>query len=107
MIGHVFPVWLGFRGGKGVATGAGVLLAAAWWLGLVCALIWLVMAKVTRISSASALTACFAAPIIAWLSGDNQLAIFALALALLIAWRHQANIRRLLAGTEPRIGQKS
>ncbi|KAA2215156.1 glycerol-3-phosphate 1-O-acyltransferase PlsY [Teichococcus oryzae] len=107
LIGHVFPVWLGFRGGKGVATGAGVLLAAAWWLGLACALIWLVMAKVTRISSASALTACFAAPLIAWLAGDSQLAIFALALALLIAWRHQANIRRLLAGTEPRIGQKS
>ena len=107
LIGHVFPVWLGFRGGKGVATGAGVLLAAAWWLGLACALIWLAMAKVTRISSASALTACFAAPLIAWLAGDSQLAIFALALALLIAWRHQANIRRLLAGTEPRIGQKS
>jgi glycerol-3-phosphate acyltransferase PlsY len=107
MLGHVFPIWLGFRGGKGVATGAGVLLAASWWLGLTCALIWLVMAKVTRISSASALTACGAAPLIAWLAGDSQLAVFALALALLIALRHHANIRRLLAGTEPRIGRKT
>jgi len=107
LLGHVFPVWLGFKGGKGVATGAGVLLAAAWWLGLLCALIWLVMAKVTRISSASALTACCAAPVIALLAGDTVLAAFALVLAAIIVWRHQDNICRLLAGTEPRIGRKS
>lgn len=106
LLGHVFPVWLGFKGGKGVATGAGVLLAAAWWLGLICAVIWISMAKITRISSASALTACAAAPIIASIAGDWPLAGFALALAALIAWRHEANIRRLLAGTEPKIGQK-
>jgi len=107
LVGHVFPVWLGFRGGKGVATGAGVLLAAAWWLGLACALLWLLMAKVTRISSASALAACCAAPLLALLAGDGQLAAFALVLALLIVWRHRDNIRRLLAGTEPRIGRKT
>ncbi|MFC4165879.1 glycerol-3-phosphate 1-O-acyltransferase PlsY [Teichococcus aestuarii] len=107
LLGHIFPVWLGFKGGKGVATGAGVLLAAAWWVGLACAVLWFVMAKVTRISSASALTACAAAPLVALLSGDLRLAGFALVLALLIIWRHQDNIRRLLAGTEPRIGQKN
>ncbi|HWL81915.1 MAG TPA: glycerol-3-phosphate 1-O-acyltransferase PlsY [Roseomonas sp.] len=107
MVGHVFPVWLGFKGGKGVATGAGVLLAAAWWLGLICALIWLAMAKITRISSASALTACCAAPVIALIAGDTTLAGFALVLALLITWRHRDNIRRLMAGTEPRIGRKT
>lgn len=105
LLGHIFPVWLGFKGGKGVATGAGVLLAASWWIGLICALIWVVMAKVTRISSASALTACACAPVIALISGDLRLAGFALVLVLLIIWRHQDNIRRLLAGTEPRIGK--
>jgi glycerol-3-phosphate acyltransferase PlsY len=105
LIGHCFPVWIGFKGGKGVATAAGVLLAAAWWLAIACAVIWLVAAKVTKISSASALTACAAAPIVALLAGDLPLAGFALVIALLVAWRHSANIRRLLAGTEPRIGQ--
>ncbi len=105
LIGHIFPAWLGFKGGKGVATGAGILLAASWWIGLICALIWVGMAKVTRISSASALTACACAPVIALLSGDLRLAGFALVVALLIVWRHKDNIRRLLAGTEPRIGQ--
>ncbi|EHL97179.1 acyl-phosphate glycerol 3-phosphate acyltransferase [Acetobacteraceae bacterium AT-5844] len=105
LIGHIFPAWLGFKGGKGVATGAGILLAASWWIGLICALIWVVMAKITRISSASALTACACAPLIALLSGDLRLAGFALLVALLIIWRHKDNIRRLLAGTEPRIGK--
>ncbi|MDB5370754.1 MAG: plsY [Roseomonas sp.] len=105
LLGHVFPVWLGFKGGKGVATGAGVLLAASWWIGLLCALIWVVMAKVTRISSASALTACAAAPVIALAAGDLRLAGFLLILVLVIIWRHQDNIRRLLAGTESRIGK--
>jgi glycerol-3-phosphate acyltransferase PlsY len=105
MLGHAFPVWLGFKGGKGVATGGGVLLAAAWWLGLGAALVWLVMALVTRISSASALAACAAAPLIAAIAGRWDLALFAAGLAALVAWRHKSNIERLLAGTEPRFGR--
>lgn len=106
MLGHVFPVWLGFKGGKGVATGLGVLVTAAWWLGLAAALVWLATAALTRISSASALAACAAAPLLALAAGDIRLAAFAAALAALVAWRHRPNIARLLAGTEPRIGQK-
>jgi glycerol-3-phosphate acyltransferase PlsY len=106
MLGHAFPVWLGFKGGKGVATGGGVLLAAGWWLGLGAALVWLVMALVTRISSASALAACAAAPAIAATAGRWDLAAFSAGIAALVAWRHKANIARLLAGTEPRIGSK-
>ena len=106
MLGHAFPVWLGFKGGKGVATGGGVLLAAGWWLGLGAALVWLAMALVTRISSASALAACAAAPAIAAVAGRWDLAAFSAGIALLVAWRHKANIARLLAGTEPRIGRK-
>ncbi len=106
MAGHAVPVWLGFRGGKGVATGAGVLLAAVWWLGAAALAVWLAVVAATRISSAGALAACAAAPVVAALLGDMRLAAFALALALLIAWRHRPNIARLLAGTEPRIGAK-
>jgi glycerol-3-phosphate acyltransferase PlsY len=105
MAGHAFPVWLGFKGGKGVATGAGVLLAAAWWLGLVALAVWLAMAAITRISSASALAVCALAPVLALAFGSWQLALAALALAALITWRHRPNIARLLAGTEPRIGR--
>ena len=104
VVSHCYPVWLGFKGGKGVATAAGVLLAAAWWMGLIVAGVWLATAFLTRISSASALVACAAAPIVALLAGDLNLALFALVLALFVAWRHSANIRRLIAGTEPRIG---
>ena len=106
MAGHAFPVWLGFRGGKGVATGAGVLLAASWWLGMAALAVWLAMLAVTRISSASALAACAAAPVLALVFGDVRLALFALGLALLVAWRHKGNIERLIAGTEPRVGSK-
>ncbi len=106
MLGHAFPVWLGFKGGKGVATGGGVLLAAAWWLGLGAALVWLAMALLTRISSAAAMAACAAAPAIAAAAGRWDLAAFSAGIAALVAWRHKANIARLLAGTEPRIGRK-
>ena len=106
VLGHAFPVWLGFRGGKSVATGGGVLLAAAWWLGLGAALVWLVMALLTRISSASSLAACIAAPVLALVAGRPDLALFSVGIALLVAIRHRGNIQRLLAGTEPRIGRK-
>jgi glycerol-3-phosphate acyltransferase PlsY len=106
VLGHTFPVWLGFRGGKGVATGLGVYLAAMWPVGLACCAVWLVAARVTRISSAGALAAFAAAPLLALLLSDAEHALLALLVGVLIFWRHEANIRRLLAGTEPRIGQK-
>ncbi len=107
MAGHAFPVWLGFRGGKGVATGAGVLVAAVWWLGLIALGAWLAVFAATRISSAGALAACTAAPIAAFALGSPGLGLFALGLAALIIWRHRPNIQRLLAGTEPRFGSKA
>ena len=103
--GHCFPVWLGFRGGKGVATFLGVLLALAWPLGLAACATWLVTAVVLRISSLSALVAAALVPVLAlWLAPGA--AALCVALAALIFWRHRANIRRLLAGTEPRIGSR-
>jgi glycerol-3-phosphate acyltransferase PlsY len=106
VLGHTFPVWLGFRGGKGVATGLGVYLAAMWPVGLASCAVWLVAARVTRISSAGALAAFAAAPLLALLLSDAEHGLLALLVGVLIVWRHEANIRRLLAGTEPRIGQK-
>jgi glycerol-3-phosphate acyltransferase PlsY len=105
LLGHMFPVWIGFRGGKGVATGLGVLLAASWPVALGAGLCWAAMATATRISSASALVACIAAPPLAWAIDGRAMALFALVLAVLVVGKHHANIRRLLAGTEPRFGQ--
>lgn len=105
VLGHLFPVWLGFRGGKGVATGLGVLLAAAWPVGLACCALWLVAAKILKMSSAAALTAFTAAPLFALVLSSADHALMALLIAVLVFWRHEANIRRLLAGTEPRIGK--
>jgi glycerol-3-phosphate acyltransferase PlsY len=105
VLGHLFPVWLGFRGGKGVATGLGVLLAAAWPVGLACCAVWLVAAKLLKMSSAAALTAFAAAPLFALVLSSADHALMALLIAVLVIWRHEANIRRLLAGTEPRIGK--
>jgi glycerol-3-phosphate acyltransferase PlsY len=105
VLGHLFPVWLGFRGGKGVATGLGVLLATAWPVGLACCAVWLVAAKILKMSSAAALTAFAAAPLFALVLSSADHALMALLIAVLVFWRHEANIRRLLAGTEPRIGE--
>jgi glycerol-3-phosphate acyltransferase PlsY len=105
--GHLFPVWLRFKGGKGVATFLGVLLAAAWPVGICCCLTWLVMAKLAKISSLSALTAAILSPFYALALGRPlPTAILAAVLALLIFIRHHENIARLLKGTEPRIGAK-
>ncbi|HRE42830.1 MAG TPA: glycerol-3-phosphate 1-O-acyltransferase PlsY [Terricaulis sp.] len=106
-LGHCFPVWLGFKGGKGVATYFGLMLAGLPPLGLAVAVIWLAMAMMFRMSSLAALTAVAAAPLLA-LVGNFDLApiIFTLVLAALIFWRHHENIARLLAGTEPRFGAK-
>ena len=106
VLGHLFPVWLGFRGGKGVATGFGVLIAAAWPAGLLAGAVWLAMAKLLRISSAAALIAFALAPALAYVVGGRDIALLALAVAGLVILRHHANIARLLAGTEPRIGRE-
>jgi len=113
-IGHLFPVWLGFKGGKGVATFFGLLIAALWPLGLMAGAIWILTAFVFRISSLSALTAAAAAPLLALLPlamlglpASTPIIVLAVFTALLIYVRHSANIARLLKGTEPRIGAKA
>lgn len=105
VLGHLFPVWLKFKGGKGVATGYGVLIAAAWPVGLLSGAIWLAMAKLGRISSLAALTSFACAPVIAFFIADGGVVKLALTVAVLVFIRHHENIRRLLSGTEPRIGQ--
>ena len=105
MIGHCYPVWLGFRGGKGVASFLGVMLAWSFPVGLLCCLSWLAAAFVTRISSVGALMAALSAPLWMSLLGRFDLIETAFVLGLLIYWRHRANISRLLTGTEPRIGR--
>ncbi|MBB6251260.1 glycerol-3-phosphate 1-O-acyltransferase PlsY [Nitrospirillum iridis] len=116
MLGHTFPVWLGFKGGKGVATALGVLLATSWPVGVIACLTWLLVAVLFRISSLSALVALALAPVVAGVlptvcpaaagfgAGPAE-SVLALAIAILVWLRHHANIRRLLAGTEPKIGQ--
>ena len=105
-LGHLYPVWLGFRGGKGVATFLGTLLALAWPVGLAACGTWLVTAIVTRISSLSALVAAASVAIWMWVFGQPQMIALGIILAALIFWRHSANIQRILAGTEPKIGKK-
>jgi glycerol-3-phosphate acyltransferase PlsY len=105
--GHLFPVWLGFKGGKGVATFFGTLLAAAWPVGLLAGATWLLMAAVFRVSSLAALTAAVLAPIyVLVLHRPHPIAVLAVVMAALIFIRHEANIRRLLKGEEPKIGGK-
>ena len=104
-IGHCYPVWLNFKGGKGVATYFGVLLAGMWPIGLLAAVTWIGVAAIARMSSLAALVAAAIAPLAAWIAGFDWSEIaFCIVLAVLIFWRHRANIARLRAGTEPRIG---
>jgi len=104
VIGHCFPVWLGFRGGKGVATLAGVCFGLAWQIGLVYAAVWLGLLAVTRISSLGGISAAVAAPVAAMVMGRMEFVPALVALAALVVWMHRANIVRLRQGTEPRIG---
>ncbi len=107
VLGHLFPIWLKFRGGKGVATTFGVFLALAWPVGLAVCATWLLVAAVVRISSASALAATALAPLFAWLiREDLQLAEMCAILAALVWIRHWQNIGRLVRGREPKIGRK-
>jgi glycerol-3-phosphate acyltransferase PlsY len=105
VLGHLFPVWLSFKGGKGAATGLGVLVAASWPVGLAACLTWLLVAAVARLSSLATLAAFAAAPVVALILEEFGLVKLAFTIAVLVFVRHQANIRRLLAGTEPRIGR--
>jgi glycerol-3-phosphate acyltransferase PlsY len=106
--GHLFPVWLGFKGGKGVATFIGLLLGFGAWTALVAfAVLWLAVAAVTRYSSLAALIASAATPAVLWWSGDLPEAELFLLLAVLLWIMHRANIARLVAGTESKIGRKS
>jgi acyl phosphate:glycerol-3-phosphate acyltransferase len=105
-LGHLYPVWLKFKGGKGVATYLGVLAGLAWQGGAVFAAVWLAVAGVTRYSSLAALVACIAAPIALALTGHIEYAALAALMTLLIFWKHRANIRRLRSGEETKIGDK-
>lgn len=104
-LGHLFPVWLGFRGGKGVATFLGVLLALSWPVGLACCATWLVFAVATRISSMAALAAAATSTLWMFFTDETGLLILGVILTILVYARHWQNLRRIKAGTEPRIGQ--
>ncbi len=104
-LGHLYPVLAGFKGGKGVATFLGVLLALAWPVGLIACFTWLTTAVALRISSLAALVAAATAPLWCLMLQRPQLVALTVALALLVYWRHRQNISRLVAGTEPRIGR--
>jgi glycerol-3-phosphate acyltransferase PlsY len=103
-IGHCYPLWLRFRGGKGVATMLGVALALSWMVGLIFALVWLGALALTRISSVGGLSAALSAPVTAFLIGEGPALIALVLMALIVVWRHRANIGRLLRGAEPRVG---
>jgi glycerol-3-phosphate acyltransferase PlsY len=106
-LGHLFPVWLGFKGGKGVATYLGVLIVVSWPIVLVFGAIWLAVAALTRYSSAASMLACAAVPCALWYSGATREALSFLLLTVLSFIAHRANIARLMQGTESKIGQKA
>ncbi len=107
LIGHCFPVWLGFKGGKGVATFYGCLFAVAWPIALIAGAIWIACAFLTRISSLSALAAAGLTPIIAFMMGNLPAAMMAAVMSAVIYIRHRENIGRILKGTESKIGKTS
>jgi glycerol-3-phosphate acyltransferase PlsY len=104
LLGHLFPVWLNFKGGKGVATAIGVITALAWPVGILCMVIWIVVAIVYRYSSLAALVALGLTPIEVLILGRSDLTLLMLVIVLLVFWKHKANIERLIKGSEPKIG---
>ena len=106
-LGHLYPVWLRFRGGKGVATMIGVVAALSWQAGLVMAAVWLLALAVTRYSSVGGMAAAASAPVAAWFVGRVSLVMLFAGFALLVLWKHRANLGRLLQGTEPKVGRKA
>lgn len=106
-LGHLYPLFFGFQGGKGVATALGVLLGALWPVALAAMATWLAVAKLSRISSLAAITAAATAPLYAWLlTGSAPLRVLVWVLGVMLLWRHRGNIRRLLSGGEGRIGSR-
>jgi glycerol-3-phosphate acyltransferase PlsY len=105
MLGHLYPVWLRFKGGKGVATLLGVLLGLSWPIGAVYAAIWIGLLLLVRISSVAGMSAAASAPVAAILSGRSELALLLVGFAALVLWKHRENLIRLRAGTEPRVGR--
>jgi glycerol-3-phosphate acyltransferase PlsY len=106
ILGHCFPVWLKFNGGKGFATAAGVCLALAWQVVLVCAAVWAAALAISRISSVSSMASVLVAPIAAWALGLEQLVPVLVVVAAIVIVQHRANLVRLAKGTEPRVGSK-
>ncbi len=106
IIGHLYPVWLSFKGGKGVATMMGVAMAWDWRIGAIYAGLWIAVLAVARVSSLGGMIAVVSVPLAAFALGRTELLPASAALALLLLWRHRENIARLIAGTEPRIGSK-
>ena len=106
LVGHLYPVWLRFKGGKGVATLLGILAPLLWQAAIVYAVVWLGLLLALRISSVAGMTAASSAPITAAVLGEVALVPILLGFALLIIWKHHENIRRLLKGEEPRVGKK-
>lgn len=111
VVGHCFPVWLGFRGGKGVATGLGTIWVLCWPVGVACCVVWLAVARISRISSAGALSAFLVAPILMVVvlgqGASSPIPVATFLIALLIWVRHYSNIVRLLTGNEPRVNAKT
>ena len=105
LIGHLYPIWLRFRGGKGVATFLGILAALAWQIALAAALVWLLVLALTRYSSLAGMTMALTAPVAAAAVGRFDMALLFLGFALLIVWKHRSNLDRLMSGTEPRVGR--
>ena len=105
LLGHLFPVWLGFRGGKGVATLVGIVLALHWPTGLIVMGVWLLTLVATRYSSIGGMLAAVAAPVSTFFFGRIDLAILFVGFALLVLWKHRANLGRLLRGEEPKVGR--
>jgi glycerol-3-phosphate acyltransferase PlsY len=107
VLGHCFPLWLGFKGGKGVATTAGVCFGLGWPVGLAYAVVWLGMLAMTRISSLGGMSAAVATPVAAAVLGRAELVPVLAAIALIVLWQHRENLARLRAGTEPKVGRKA
>lgn len=104
-IGHIFPVFFGFRGGKGVATALGVILGLSWISGLVVLGIWILVALIFKYSSLAAICSALAAPVVVWLSAPEYAAVV-LVMSLMLLWRHRSNIRNLVGGVEPKVGKR-